>query len=110
VTLFHIIAVNDWRAAQDSGELAPQSLTLEGFVHFSHAHQVAGVANNRYRDLDNLLVLEVDSGAVAAPVVEEDSYGSGQQFPHIYSAIPVFAVVAEHRLGRDAAGEYTFQA
>jgi uncharacterized protein (DUF952 family) len=108
--LFHIIAAEQWCESQASGRLAPPSLASEGFVHLSHSHQVAGVANNLYRDLNGLIVLQLDPGAIGSPVVEEDSYGSGQEFPHVYAAIPAAAVVAVHPLTRAADGDYEFDA
>lgn len=98
VRLFHIVTTADWQAAQAVGEYAPPSLASEGFVHFSWASQVARTADAHYRDVPDLIVLEVDPSLLDAPVVVEDSYGSGQEFPHVYGAIPVSAVVAEHPL------------
>ena len=39
------------------------------------------------------MALELDPGAWGdVPLVEEDSYGSGQAFPHAYGPIPASAV------------------
>ena len=109
-SIYHIVAAADWRAACAEGSYRPPSLAEQGFVHFSHAHQVDRVANLLYRDLDGLIVLEVDPDRLAEPVVEEDLYDAGERFPHVYAAIPTQAAVAEHPLHRDADGDYRFMA
>ncbi len=106
--IFHIVAERQWRAAAAAGSYRPASLGSDGFVHFSYAHQVAPTANRFYRELDGLIVVEVDPALLPVPVVQEDLYGAGELFPHVYAAIPVAAAVAEHPLERDGDGNYRF--
>ena len=106
-TLFHIVEKPAWRDAVAQGVYAPPSLAAEGFVHCSYLEQVEPVANALYRDAANLLVVELDPGALDAPVVVEDSYGSGSAYPHVYGPIPVWAQIGEHALMRDADGGWT---
>jgi uncharacterized protein (DUF952 family) len=108
VRLFHIVSVADWAAAEAAGTYAPPSLTSEGFIHFSFAQQVAGTANRYYRALDDLQVLEVDSASLDTELRIEDTTGGGVEFPHVYGALPVGAVVVIHPLSRDASGDYVF--
>ena len=107
-SIYHIVAEVDWRAACLEGSYRPASLTEQGFVHFSHEHQVSQVANLLYHGQNALIVVEVDPARLAAPVVEEDLYDAGERFPHVYAAIPTQAAVAEHALRRDDAGNYRF--
>jgi uncharacterized protein (DUF952 family) len=109
MSIFHIVAEPDWRAACAQGSYRPASLEQEGFVHFSYRNQVARTANARFRNRTDLLVVEIDPGRLAHPVVDEDLYGSDEEFPHVYGAIPTSAAVAEHRLDRGAGGEFSFQ-
>jgi uncharacterized protein (DUF952 family) len=106
--IFHLVGAAEWRAACEVGRYAPESLASDGFVHFSYRHQVAGTVNNFYRDHQDLIVIEVDPALLAEPVVDEDLYGMGEVFPHVYGAIPTGAAVAEHSLRRSAGGELTF--
>jgi glutathione S-transferase len=106
--LFHLVAEPVWRAACQTGEYAPESLADEGFIHFSFRAQVAGSANRHYPDASDLIVIEVDPSRLPTPAVIEDSYGSGQAFPHVYAAIPTSAAVAEHPLNRDEQGQFVF--
>jgi uncharacterized protein (DUF952 family) len=106
--IFHIVAEPEWRAACAQGSYRPPSLEQEGFVHFSYRDQVARTANARFRDRTDLLVVEIDPEQLAQPVVDEDLYGSDEEFPHVYGAIATSAVVAEHRFDRGAGGEFSF--
>jgi uncharacterized protein (DUF952 family) len=106
--LFHIVGAGEWRAACELGRYAPSSLADEGFVHFSFLDQVSGTANRFYSDRDDLIVVEVDPGLLDEPVIVEDVYQTGEDFPHVYGAIPTSAAVAEHRLTRSADGRYRF--
>ena len=108
--LFHIVDRSAWRDAVDHGEYRAESLGSEGFIHCSFAGQVADVANARYRDAEDLCVVELDPARLDAAVRVEDSYGSGQAFPHVYGMIPVAAAVAVHALVRRADGDYRFTA
>ena len=104
--IFHIVDRGVWAAAVADGEYVPAAFAQDGFVHLSFAHQVAQVANARYRDASELIVVEVDPSDLE--VVVEDSYGAGEEFPHVYAAIPVAAAVRTHELTRDGNGDWTF--
>jgi uncharacterized protein (DUF952 family) len=106
--LFHIVERGTWALAESAGVYRPESLQSEGFVHFSFAGQVATVANERYADAVNLCVVEFDPEQLGAPVVVEDSYGTGAEFPHVYAAIPASAAVGTHDLLRGDDGRYRF--
>lgn len=98
----------DWDAARLAGCYAPESLVSEGFVHLSYRGQVASVANQLYHDRLDLVVVELDSTRLPRDLVVEDSYGTGQSFPHLYAAVPTAAEVAVHDLPRDADGRFYF--
>jgi uncharacterized protein (DUF952 family)/lysophospholipase L1-like esterase len=104
-SLFHIVAPADWPA---TGRYAPASLANEGFVHFSFADQVEGVANARYRDAPELVVVELDPTALGVEVRVEDSYRAGHTFPHGYGPVPIAAAIAMHPLERTADGDWRF--
>jgi uncharacterized protein (DUF952 family)/heme-degrading monooxygenase HmoA len=106
-TLVHLALADDWAAAKRAGTytMSTRGVTLadEGFVHCSFDHQVLGVANRFYADLDELMVLRIDPAALDADVVVEPPFpGSIEHFPHVYGPIPVGAVVGEASWRRDA--------
>jgi uncharacterized protein (DUF952 family)/heme-degrading monooxygenase HmoA len=106
-TLVHLALPGDWAAAQASGSygMSTRGVTLEqeGFIHCSFDHQVLGVANRFYADLDELVVLRLDPARLGADIVVEPPFpGSVEHFPHLYGPIPLAAVVAAttwHRTG-----------
>ncbi len=100
--LFHI---NDWPYAGQQA-LNPASLQSEGFVHLSSASQLLGTAERWYGQQEQVGVLVLDAEALGSGLVWEDLYHHGQEFPHLYHAIPEAALLAVARLSRDARGRY----
>jgi uncharacterized protein (DUF952 family) len=97
--IFHIAKVADWETAQAAGEYRVstlgRSLEQEGFLHASRAGQWQAVYDAFYAGVDEpLVLLEIDSGLLGVPVVEEAPPGTDELFPHIYGPLPVAAVVA----------------
>ena len=98
--IFHIATLADWMAARESGAYTTSTrgvtLEQEGFIHASRADQWEGVRERFYADAtEPLVLLEVDTGLLDAPVVEEPpAPGVAETFPHVYGPIPAAAVVA----------------
>ncbi|MEO6989249.1 MAG: DUF952 domain-containing protein [Aquihabitans sp.] len=91
--LYHLATTDEWASYQSAGAIDPPSLAVEGFVHCSWGHQVAGTVARHFEGITGLLALLIDPTALGGvALVEEDSYGSGQPFPHAYGAIPIQAV------------------
>jgi len=92
--ILHITRESDWLAAVSAGFYHADSLETEGFIHCSTAEQVLGPANTMFYGQDGLVLLAVDPEQVSAPIVYEDCYESGQEFPHIYGPLEIEAVMA----------------
>lgn len=106
--IYRIISQADWASAQARGEFRGTAHDLrDGFIHFSTAAQAAETAAKHYAGLSNLLLLYVDTEALAAPLKWEVSRG-GQLFPHLYGALPVAAVHRVESLPLDASGRHIF--
>lgn len=90
--LLHIASHDDWVSAQANGAYRADSLATEGFVHCSTPEQVLIPANERYSGVDGLVLLVIDANELTAPLVWEDCYETGMEFPHVYGPIPVNAV------------------
>lgn len=91
--LYHLSTPDEWAASRSRGLIAPASLETEGFVHCSWGRQVAGTLTKHFAGGAEVLALRLDPGRLGElRVVEEDSYGSGQSFPHLYGPVPVDAV------------------
>lgn len=91
--LWHITTGEEWRRAITVGHLLADSLESEGFIHCSALHQVIGTANLLFLGHTDLALLGIDETILAAEVIWEDLYGSGEDFPHVYGPVPVEAVV-----------------
>ena len=95
--LVHICGAEQWDAARAGGELRPESLTAQGFVHLSAPEQVHLPANRLYTDRRDLVLLWIDPAGLSDPVRWEPGVPSDPEamlFPHLYGPLPVGAVVS----------------
>jgi uncharacterized protein (DUF952 family) len=95
-TILHMTPLKEWQAAQMAGVYTAVSLTTEGFIHCSLPSQIIRVANALYHGQPDLILLVLDPAQLNAPLVYEDCYETGEQFPHVYGPIPLTAVVQTH--------------
>jgi len=115
--IYHLITPEAWEEAKKAGEYAPPSLSNEGFIHCSTAEQVAPVANTFYHEEPALLLLFIDPEFLTSPLqwdppahpAPEDAPASlDGEFPHIYGALNLDAVVNLGKMGKDSAENFTF--
>lgn len=90
--ILHIARREEWETAVTLGQYTADSLATEGFIHCSTVEQVLMPANALFRGQTNLLLLCIDPAQLTAPLVYEDCYETGVQFPHIYGVLNVTAV------------------
>ena len=83
-----------WLAAQAAGEFSTPALETEGFIHAATHEQVAGVLARHFAGQAGLLLLEIDASTVADALRYEKSPRSDELFPHIYSSVPMAAVLS----------------
>jgi uncharacterized protein (DUF952 family) len=94
MSLFHLVEADVWARARAAGHYdgssRGMSLAEQGFVHLSHADQVAGTLQRYYTDAPGpLLLLVVDPARLTAELRIENG------FPHLYGPLPLDAVVQE---------------
>lgn len=75
----------------------------DGYIHLSTAAQLTATVDKHYADRTDLHVAEVDLEALGSAIRWEPSRG-GEDFPHLYGALPLDAVVAYSPLERDEDG------
>src|SRR5438046_474883 len=75
-----------------AGEYRADTLATEGFIHCSEAHQVAEVANVRFREREDLVLLWIDPARVRAEIKYEDASDASGKFPHIHGPLNTDAV------------------
>lgn len=88
--ILHITRREEWEKAKVSGFYRGDTLDSEGFIHCSTRTQVIKVANFRFRNQGDLVVLCIDSQKVEAEIRYE---GVEDLFPHVYGALNVDAVL-----------------
>ena len=90
--ILHIASGAEWED-RDAGDYTAPSLATEGFIHCSTPGQVLLPADALFRGKHGLVLLCIDARCLSAPVVYEDCYEAGQDFPHVYGPIDRAAVV-----------------
>ena len=96
-TIVIIAERKKWEATQVANEYVQSTIdsTLKevGFIHCSTPDQTLEIANRRFADRDNLVLLFIDTDKVKAPVKFEGALsGRAGTFPHIYGPLNVDAV------------------
>ena len=94
--IFHLALPAEWSDAERSGSytLSTRGVTLEeeGFIHCSRHEQIDATRAAFYADVDDLLLLTIDTDLLTSPW-QEDEVPGGETFPHIYGALNLDAVV-----------------
>lgn len=78
----------------------------DGFLHFSTAAQLPETLRRYYAGRDDLLLLAVSTENLGAALKWEHSPSRGEDFPHLFSALPRSAVLWDRALTRGADGEF----
>jgi uroporphyrinogen-III synthase/uncharacterized protein (DUF952 family) len=102
--IFHIAPATAARVAGQSGSYDDDSLATEGFIHCSFREQVVGVANAMFRGVGGLVLLEIDTARLRAPVRVEAAEPGAPAFPHLYGPLNWDAVVAVRPFAEEPEG------
>jgi uncharacterized protein (DUF952 family)/predicted acetyltransferase len=90
-TIYHLTSETVWSPATGS-PYQPASMADDGFIHASAWQQLPNVTARHFSKQEGLVVLEIDATLLPAAPVWEDLYDLGEEYPHLYSAVPVEAV------------------
>lgn len=110
--VYHLALPVEWEEA-DCGDgsyrRSTRGLDLRevGFIHCSYAHQVGVIANARYGDSDEVVLVVIDPVPLTSPLVSEPGDPGGEDFPHIYGPLNRDAVVSSIRWLREPPGFMT---
>ena len=95
--IFHLTTPEVWAEAQSAGSWTTStrgvSLEQEGYIHCSEAHQVEGVRSRFFDDLDDLLLLEIETDLLTSPWRSEQLAGADASDPHVYGPVDLAAGV-----------------
>ena len=93
--LYHLALTREWEGDPGAAytiSTIGRTLAEEGFIHCSFAEQVQAVADRFYRGRADVVLLQIDAGALTSPVRVEPVPG-GEAYPHVYGPINRDAVV-----------------
>lgn len=98
-TAYKILTSAEMQALEDQGSFAGSADDLrDGYIHLSTADQLEGTLAKHFVGQDDLHLAAVDLEALADTVRWEPERGG--EFPHIYGALPLDAVIAYGSLER----------
>jgi uncharacterized protein (DUF952 family) len=107
--LVHLCGADDWRLVQTRGELRPDSLGANGFIHLSTPQQVHLPANRLYAGRTDLVLLRIEPERLTAPIKWEPGVATDPDsmvFPHLYGPLPAEAVIRVTPYRPDANGRF----
>jgi len=79
--IYHLLTPAAWQKAQAEHGYTPEAFAQVGFIHCSDLYQVRNTANHFYRELPELLVLEIDPKLTGLPLVYENLEGGRHDLP-----------------------------
>lgn len=103
-TAYKILSDAEMETLEHQGSFAGAPVDLaDGYVHLSTAAQLQGTLDKHFAGREDLWIAAVDLEALGGAVKWEESRG-GDLFPHLYSPLPLSAVVAYSPLEREPDG------
>lgn len=91
--IYKICPTTLWEEAQAAGIFVGSAHDArDGFIHFSTAEQLSATAQKHFAGQSGLLLLTIDTDLLETDVVFEPSR-DGALFPHLYTALPLTAVI-----------------
>ena len=103
--IYKIIENDELKKAKLSGEYLGSSKDIQdGYIHFSGQEQVASTLKKYYLEIDNLILLKVDTLKLDHLIWEQAS--DGNMFPHLYSPLDLSNVVHEFEISLDKVGNH----
>ncbi len=94
VTAYKILTAGQWAQFQTDGQFHGAPIDIaDGYIHMSTADQLAGTLAKHFAGQDNLTIADIDLTRFGDELKWEVSRG-GALFPHLYSALPIRAVIA----------------
>jgi uncharacterized protein (DUF952 family) len=107
-TIYKLCQAALWREAEQAGVFAGSPIDhADGYIHFSTAAQVAETAALYFRGENDLLLVAID-GARLGPALRYEASRGGALFPHLYSGLPLSAVLWVRPLPVGADGAHHF--
>ena len=100
-TVYHLVSPEWWETFADKNHYESETLQKETFIHFSTREQVNGTLANYFRGVKRIFLLHIDTTKLTSPLVFEDLFGTGINFPHLYGRLNKDAVFEVQELLAD---------
>jgi uncharacterized protein (DUF952 family) len=107
--IFKVVPRGEWDAAGEDYRGSPHD-QADGFLHFSTTSQLATTLRLYYAGRDDLVLLAVEGDKLGAALKWEHAPSRGEDFPHLFAALPRSAVLWTKPLKRDASGDFVIPA
>ena len=104
--ILHFTSKTAFKTAAKEGYYAPESLTLEGFIHCSTVEQVLDAAERYAKGQEEWILLWIEQVAVTEPIRYENLLGGSDLFPHIYGPLNLEAIIEVFDFERDTTGKF----
>lgn len=92
--LYKILSAQRWTVAEALARVPETPVDEEdGFLHLSDASQVRETALKHFRGQRGLVLVTLDPNRFAAGTLRWEPSRGGANFPHVYGAVPLDAVV-----------------
>lgn len=116
--IYHLVPAQYYKAQPADQPYRPEPFDQEGFIHCTAGLPLlVKIANMYFVSLpDDLLVLEIDSARLDAPLKfeapispsgEKSTHDPEVLFPHIYGPLNRAAIINIFSLARDETGQWT---
>jgi uncharacterized protein (DUF952 family) len=102
--IYHIAVHSDFKAIEKNGNYRPSTFIKDGFIHCSTRSQIISVANRYYKNLKDLILLEVDEEKLDSRLIYENLEGGSELYPHIYGEISNRSIIRFAPVDDSAAG------
>ncbi len=103
--IFKIVPRVEWESVADTYNGSAHD-RADGFLRFSTQPQLAETLRRYYAGQTDLMLVAVESDTLGAALKWEHSPSRGEDFPHLFGALPRMAVLWTAPLNRNADGEF----
>lgn len=105
--IYKILTQDDWTRFQSSETYAGSPVDLaDGYIHFSTREQLVETLNKHYRGQDHLEILAVETSALSPDHLKWEP-ARDSLFPHLYTDLPLSAVISSFTLSAGSDGLFT---
>jgi uncharacterized protein (DUF952 family) len=100
-SLIHATTREIWEAQAASGAYLPPGFDREGFIHCCHPPQLETVFGKHFGNVEVVMLLVIDAARVTPEIKYERAPSAEDDYPHIYGALDVSAVIDTIDIRRD---------